>query len=211
MTEWSFDRPSSRVRALLWSLSFGNFGLTTLLYWGKGGRQSFCLAQQSYYFCAMLWKCLVITLFGQLRHEYCLHLLLWALWPLLGINASRYLIECAECWILFAKTSKSALQRCLRIHLDCLEVYWLSDAQEQYIWFQACLKKCRGGPWGKLIHPLGIPLAPTICLSWESVVFIFNSCGRSGPKKEGWWHRFWMHLNPILMVYLSLLRSGAVA
>ncbi len=27
----------------------------------------------------------------------------------------------------------SALQRCLRIHLNSLEMYWLSDAQEQYI------------------------------------------------------------------------------
>ncbi len=55
------------------------------------------------------------------------------------------------------------------------------DIQEQSIWFQACLKICRGGPWGKLIHPLGIPLAPTICLSGESVVSIVNSCGL---KKE---------------------------
>jgi hypothetical protein len=102
VTECSFDRPRSRVRALLWSLSFGNFGLTTLLHWGKGGEQSFCLAQRSHYFCAMLWKCLAITPFGRLRCEYCLHLLLWALWPLLGINASRYLIECTECQILFA-------------------------------------------------------------------------------------------------------------
>ncbi len=71
---------------------------------------------------------------------------------------------------------------------------------QQYIWFQACLKRCRGGPWGKLIHPLGKPLAPAICLSWESAVFIFNSCRRSGPKKKGWCHRFWMRLNPIVMV-----------
>ncbi len=103
----------------------------------------------------------------------------------------------------FCLDFKSALQRRLRIHLDCLETYWLSDAQEQYIWFRACLKRCRGGPWGKLIHPLGIPLAPTICLSGESVDSINNSCG-SYPKKEGWWHRFWMCLNPILMVYSSL-------
>ncbi len=43
------------------------------------------------------------------------------------------------------------------------------------------------------------------------VVYIFNSCGRSGPKKEGWWHRFWMCLNPILMIYSSLLRLRVVA
>ncbi len=71
------------------------------------------------------------------------------------------------------------------------------DVQEHSIWFQACLKRCRGGPWGKLTHPLGNPLAPAICLSGESVVSIVNSCDH---KKEDWWHRFWMHLNPILMV-----------
>jgi hypothetical protein len=156
----------------------------------------------------MLWKCLVITPFRQLCCKYCLHFLLWALWPLFGINASSYLIKCAGCQILFAWTSRSALQRCLRIHLDSLETSWLSDTQEQSIWFQACLKRCRGGPWGKLIHPLGIPLAQTIYLSVESAVSIVNSCGL---KKENWWNRFWMHLNPILMVLSSHVRSRAIA
>ncbi len=50
VTECSFDRPHSRVRAHLWFLSFGYFGLTTLLHWGKGGEQSFPLAQWSHYF-----------------------------------------------------------------------------------------------------------------------------------------------------------------
>ncbi len=56
------------------------------------------------------------------------------------------------------------------------------DVQEQSIRFQACLKRCRRGPCGKLIRPIGIQLAPTICLS-GSVVSIINSCG-SNPKKE---------------------------
>ncbi len=91
-------------------------------------------------------------------------LLRWALLPSLGVHASRYLIKCAECQILLHRL------RCLRIHLDCLETFKsnLFDPQD-------CLKRCRGRPWGKLIHPLGIPLAPTICLSGESVVSIVNS------------------------------------
>ncbi len=59
-----------------------------------------------------------------------------------------------------------------------------SEVQGQSIWFQACLKRCRGGPWVKLIHPLGIPLAPTIYLSGESVVSIVNSCGCATPSRK---------------------------
>ncbi len=131
--------------------------------------------------------------------------LLWALWPSLGkmlpgikLSAQDVRFFCIDFKVGIATLleNPSRLSR---------------DVQGQSIWFQACLKRCRGGPWGKLIHSLGIPFALTNCLSWESVVSIFNSCGRSGPKKEGWWHRFWMRLNPILMVYLPLLRSRAVA
>jgi hypothetical protein len=58
------------------------------------------------------------------------------------------------------------------------------DVQEQSTWFQACLKRCRGDPWEKLIHPFGIPLAPTICLSGEPVVSMVSSCGCVTPRRK---------------------------
>ncbi len=137
---------------------------------------------------------LSLPLGGKIASIVCT-LLLWALLPSLGIHASRYSIKCTNVEFFCIDFSKSVLQHCLRIHLDCLET-----SKSNLFGPQDCLKRCRGGPWGKLIHPLGNPLASTICLSGESVVSIVNSCGRSGPKKEGRWHIFWMCLNPILMV-----------
>ncbi len=59
------------------------------------------------------------------------------------------------------------------------------DIQEPSIWSSRLPKRCRGGPWGKLIHSLGIPLALTICFSEESVVSIVNSCGRyQAPRRK---------------------------
>ncbi len=144
----------------------------------------------------MLWKCLVITPFGRLNCKYCLHLVTLGFVAIIRRKCFQvfnlvYRMSNSVAW-----TSKSASRHCLRIHLDCLET-----SKSNLFGPQDCLKRCRGGPWGKLIHPLGILLAPIICLSWESVVSMVNSCGRSGPKKEGWWHRFWMHLNPILIGY----------
>jgi hypothetical protein len=127
----------------------------------------------------MLWKCLVITPFGWLNCKYCLH-------PVtLGFTIIRR--KCFQefnlvCRMLnsFAQTSKSASQCCLRIHLDYLEMF-----KSNLFCPQDCLKRCRGGPWGKLTHPLGILLAPTICLSGESVVSIVNSCGRyQAPRRK---------------------------
>jgi hypothetical protein len=49
---------------------------------------------------------------------------------------------------------------------------------------QDCLKRCRGGPWGKLIHLLGIPLAPTIAcqknLLFPSLILV----GDQAPRKK---------------------------
>jgi hypothetical protein len=190
-----FDRPRSRVRTPLWFLLFCLLWSdhTPPLKWEWRAIVPSCPAVT-----LVLCHVMEVSCYHSLwavNCKYCLHLVTHALWPSLGINASRYLIKCTECWILFAWTSKSALQCCLRIHLDCLET-----SKINLFGPQDCLKRCRGGPWGKLIHPLGIPLALTICLSGESVVSIVNSCG-SYPKKEGWWHRFWMRLNPILMAW----------
>jgi hypothetical protein len=92
---------------------------------------------------------------------------------------------------LSALIFKSASWSCLRIHLDCL-----TAIKSNLFGLQDCLKGCRGGHQGELIHPLGIPLAPTTWLSGEPAVSIVSSCGRSSPKK-GWWYRLWMHLDPI--------------
>jgi hypothetical protein len=70
-------------------------------------------------------------------------------------------------------TFKSALQICLRIHLDCL------------VGPQDCLKRCRGGHQGELIHSLGIPVASTIVISGEPAVSILNSYGSIlAPRKD---------------------------
>jgi hypothetical protein len=150
-----FDRPCSRVRALLYSLFFGNFGLTTLLHWGKGWQ-------------AIIPSCPAVTLFlCHVMEVYCYHSLwtvtsrvLSAPFTLDFVTIIRHKCFQVFNWVCrmlisFFQTSKSALQRCLRIHLDCLETYVLSDAQEQYSWFQACLKRCRGGPWGNSYILLG--------------------------------------------------------
>ncbi len=179
-----FDRPCSRFRFF-----FGSFPLVTLV-WPHSSIEVRVASNHSILpsghisFVPCYGSVLLSLPFGWLRHECCLHLLLWALWPLLGINASRYLIKCTECGILFfAWTSMSALRHCLRIHLDCLETSRQRDAQEQCIWFQACLERCRGGPWGKIIHPLGIPLAPTICLSGDLLIPLFILVGATPRRK----------------------------
>jgi hypothetical protein len=57
---------------------------------------------------------------------------------------------------LFALACKSALQSCLRIHLDCL-----TAVKSNLFGPQDCLERCRGGHQGELIPFFGIPLAPT--------------------------------------------------
>jgi hypothetical protein len=123
----------------------------------------------------MSWKCLVITLFGQLNHDYVYALLLWGL---LLVSTSRYSGKVRRMLNLSALTFKSASQSCLRIHLDCL-----SAIKSNLFGPQDCPKRCRGGHQGELIPLLGIPLAPTMYLSGEPVISIVSSCGRSSPKK----------------------------
>ncbi len=65
----------------------------------------------------MSWKCLVITPFGWLNCNYVYALLLWGL---LLVSPSRYSGKLHRMLNLSASTFKSALQSCLRIHLDCV-------------------------------------------------------------------------------------------
>ncbi len=180
-----FDRPNTRHRK-----HCGSFKLVTLVYphlrwewWAI-----FRLAQLSRQCSTMSWKCLVITPFGQLNRNYVYALLLWGL---LLVGTSRYSGKVRSMSNLSTLTFKSALQSCLRIHLDCLMAI-----KSNLFGPQDCLKRCRGGHTGELITLLGIPLAPTMWLSGKPVISIVSSCGRSSPKK-GWWYRLWMHLDPI--------------
>jgi hypothetical protein len=65
----------------------------------------------------MPWRCLVLTPFGWLNHNYVYALLLW---DLLLVSASWCSVEVRRMSNMSALTFKSALQSCLRIHLDCL-------------------------------------------------------------------------------------------
>ncbi len=112
------------------------------------------------------------------------------LWGLLHVSTSRYSVKVCRMSNLFTLTFKSALQSCLRIHLDCL-----TAVKSNLFGPQHCLKRCIGGHQGELIPLLGIPLAMTR-LSGDPAVSIVSSCGSTGPKK-GWWYRFWMRLDPI--------------
>ena len=77
-------------------------------------------------------------------------------WGLLLISTPGLQLKCAVCRICLL-TSKSALRSCLRIHLVCL-----TAVKSNLFGPQDCLKRCRGGHQGELIHFLGIPLAPTM-------------------------------------------------
>jgi hypothetical protein len=79
------------------------------------------------------------------------------LWGLLHVSTSRYSGKVRRMSNLFALTFKSALQSCLRIHLDCL-----TAVKSNLFGPQDFLKRCRGGHQGELIPLLGIPLALTI-------------------------------------------------
>ncbi len=125
----------------------------------------------------MSWKCLVITPFGRSNRDYVYALLLWGL---LLVSTSRYSVKVRRMSNLSALTFKSASQNCLRIHLDCLMA-----VKSNLFGPQDCLKQCRGGHQGELIHLLGIPLALTMWLSGEPAVSIVSSCGSIlAPRKD---------------------------
>ncbi len=121
---------------------------------GESGRQLFRLAHRSRQCSTMSWKCLVITPFGRLNRDYVCTLLLWGL---LLVSTSRYSVKVCRMSNLSALTFKSALQSCLRIHLNCL-----TAIKSNLFGPQGCLKRCRGGHQGELLPLLGIPSAPTM-------------------------------------------------
>ncbi len=121
---------------------------------GESGKQSFRLAKWSQQCSTMPWKCLVITPFGRLNHDYVSDLLLWGL---LLVSTSRYSVKVRRMSNSSALTCKSVSRSCLRIHLDCL-----TAVKSNLFGPQDCLKRCRGGHQGELIPLLGIPLAPTM-------------------------------------------------
>ena len=89
---------------------------------------------------------LLSLLFGRLLRDYVCALLLWGL---LLISTPGLQLKCAVCRIC-PLTSKSALRSCLRIHLVCL-----TAVKSNLFGPQDCLKRCRGGHPGELIHHLG--------------------------------------------------------
>ncbi len=121
---------------------------------GESGKQSFRLAQWSQQCSTMPLEVSCYHSFWAVKSRYVYALLLWGL---LLVRASRYSVEVRRVSNLSTMTFESALQSCLRIYLDCL-----SAIKSNLFGPQDCLKRCRGGHQGELIHLLGIPLAPTM-------------------------------------------------
>ncbi len=85
--------------------------------------------------------------FGQLNRDCVCALLLWGH---LFVNTSRHSVEVCSMSNLSALTCKSESRSCLRIHLACLNA-----VKSNLFGPQDCLKRCRGGHQGELIHLLG--------------------------------------------------------
>ncbi len=180
-----FDRLYTRVRA-----HFSSFDLVTLV-WPHLRWEWQAIIPSSPVFTIVFYHVLEVSCyhsFWAVTLQLCLCLVTLGS---ITCKYSSYSAKVHRMLNLSALTFKSALQSCLRIHLDCL-----TAIKSNLLGPQDRLKRCRGGHQGELIHPLGIPLAPTMWSSGESVISIISSCGRSSPKK-GWWYRLWMHLDPI--------------
>ncbi len=120
----------------------------------ESGKQPFHLAQWSQQCSTMPQKCLVITPFGQLNCNYVYALLLWGL---LLVSASRNSVEVRRMLNLSALTFQVSITKLLK------NPSRLSSCHQSNLFGpQDCLKRCRGGHQGELIHLLGIPLAPTM-------------------------------------------------
>ncbi len=144
----------------------------------------------------MLWKCLVITPFGWLSREYCLHLV-----TLGFVTIIRH-----KCFQVFYSVQRMLNSFCIDFKVSIATLLknpsrLSRDVQEQSIWssrlpqemWRRSLGKSHTSSWDSISS--NNLLVRRICcfhrwFLWEI----------SGPKKEGWWHRFWMRLNPILMV-----------
>ncbi len=180
-----FDRPYTRYRR-----HCGSFKLVTLV-WPHLRWEWWAIIPSSPVVTVVFYHVLEVSCyhsFWAVKLQLCLHLV-----TLGSITCKyfRYSGKVHRMSSMSALTFKSSWQSCLRVHLDCL-----TAVKSNLFGPQDCLKRCRGGHQGELIHLLGIPLAPTMWLSEEPAVSIISSCGSTGPKK-GWWYRFWMHLDPI--------------
>jgi hypothetical protein len=124
----------------------------------------------------MPWKCLIITSVGRLNWDYGYALLLWGL---LLVSTFRYSVKVRRILNLSALTCKSASQSCLRIHLD-----FLTAIKSNLFGPQDCLKICRGGHQGELIHFLGFhQLRQCDCL--ENLPFpLLALVGDQSPRKD---------------------------
>ncbi len=119
---------------------------------------------------------LLSLFFGRLNRDYVYALLLWGL---LLVNTSRYSVKVHRMSNLSALTCESASQSCLRIHLDCL-----TAIKRNLFGPQDCLKRCRGGHQGELIHFLGFHwLRQCDCL--ENLLFpLLVLVGVLAPRKD---------------------------
>jgi hypothetical protein len=169
-----FDRPYTRDRA-----HFGSFNLVTLV-WSHLRWEWQAIIPSSPVVTIVFYHAMEVSCyhsFWAVKSWLCLRLDTLGLWL---VSASRYLVAVRRMSNLSALTFKSASQSCLRIHLDCL-----TAIKSNLFGPQDCLKRCRGGHQGDLIHLLGIPLAPTMWLYREPVISIVGSCGSIlAPRKD---------------------------
>ncbi len=100
------------------------------------------------------------------------------LWGLLLVSTSRYSVKVHRMSNLSALTCKSASQSCLRIHLA-----FLTAIKSNLFGPQDCLKRCRGGHQGELIHLLGFHLLRQ-CDRLENLLFpLLALVGDQTPRK----------------------------
>ncbi len=178
-----FDTPYTRDRT-----HYGSFNLVTLVWPHLRWEWRVIIPSSS----------VVTIVFNHAMEVFCYHSF-WAVKLQLCLRLHTLGSIIGKCLQVFMRrmsnlstlTFKSALQSCLRIYLDCL-----TAIKSNLFGPQDCLKRCRGGHQGELIHLLRTPLAPTMWSSGEPVISIVSSCGRSSPNK-GWWYWLWMHLDPI--------------
>ncbi len=138
-----FDRPYTRVRTyfglfelviLVWPHSFNEVRVASNHSVLPSGHNSVLLYHGS----------VLLSLFWAVKLQLCLPLV--TLGSIL-VSASRYSVEVRRMSNLSALTFKSASQSCLKIHLDCL-----TAIKSNLCGLQDCLKGCRGGHQGELIH-----------------------------------------------------------
>ncbi len=168
-----FDRPHTRVRA-----HFGSFDLVPLV-WPHSRWEWQAIIPSSPVVTIVFYHAVEVScyhFFGRLNRDYVYALLLWGL---LLVSASRYSVKVCRMLNLSALTFKSASRSCLRIHLDCL-----TAIKSNLFGLYDCLKRCRGGHQGALMHFLGFhELQQCDCL--ENLPFLLLAfVGVLAPRKD---------------------------